>query len=147
MAMWRWTYLALATLALALDRSHSGLRARPDGGQTYTVAFVPDGSGDPAIMGVVNTVEQYPDGASGMDAVAERFSAGLGGTRTDLPPPAVGEASRAFTTTRQMMVGAVTASTAFIVLRRGNVVASVAVAAMGNTPQTDVALRLAQDVD
>ncbi|HEX2033157.1 MAG TPA: hypothetical protein VHS99_03145 [Chloroflexota bacterium] len=39
------------------------------------------------------------------------------------------------------------ATTAFVAIRRGDVVASVAVASLGDTPHTEVAVRLAQDVD
>jgi hypothetical protein len=132
---------------LALDRNRSGLRTADNGAPTYTVAFVADGSGDRTLMGVLNQLGQYPDPAAGFNAVTERYLTNLSGNRTDLPPPAVGEASRAFTVTTSVMGGSMSASTAVVALRRGDVVASVAVASVGTTPQVDVALRLAQAVD
>jgi hypothetical protein len=131
---------------LALDEQRSGLRTTAEG-PAYTATFMADGTGDPSLMGVVNTLGQYPDAAAGLDTLADRFRTGLGGSPTDLPAPAVGEASRAFTTTSRVMGGAMTTSTAFVALRRGDVVAGVAVASVGDTPQVAEALRLAEAVD
>ena len=132
---------------LAQDRTRGGLRTADNGTLTYTVAFVADGSGDRTLMGVLNQLAQYPDAATGMDAVTERYRTNLSGNRTDLAPPAVGEASRAFTVTSSAMGGAMSTTTAVVALRRADVVASVAVASLGGTPQVDMAVSLAQAVD
>jgi hypothetical protein len=132
---------------LALDRNRGGLRTGDNGALTYTIAFVADGSGDRTLMGVLNQLGQYPDAATGMDAVTERYRTNLSGNRTELPPPAVGDASRAFTVTSSAMGGAMSTTTAVVALRRADVVASVAVATLGSTPQVDMAVSLAQAVD
>jgi len=132
---------------LALDRNRGGLRTGDNGVLTYTIAFVADGSGDRTLMGVLNQLGQYPDPATGMDAVTERYRTNLSGNRTELQAPPVGEVSRAFTVTSSAMGGAMSTSTAVIALRRADVVASVAVASLGNTPQVDMALSLAQTLD
>ena len=97
--------------------------------------------------GVLNQLAQYPDAVTGMDAVTERYRTNLSGNRTELQPPAVGEASRAFTVTSSAMGGAMSTTTAVVALRRGDVVASVAVASLGGTPQVDMAVSLAQVLD
>jgi hypothetical protein len=132
---------------LVLNRERSGPRAGEQGGPSYTASFMPDGTGDPSLVGVVNIVGQYPDAAAGMDALTNRFRDAIGGSQTELPTPAVGEASRAFTLTSQVMGGAFTTSTTVVAVRRGDLVGGVAVAALGSTPQLDVALRLAESVD
>src|SRR5439155_6705970 len=88
---------------LALDRNRGGLRTGDNGALTYTLAFVADGSGDRTLMGVLNQLGQYPDPTTGIDAVTERYRTNLSGNRTELPAPAVGEASRAFTVTSSAM--------------------------------------------
>jgi hypothetical protein len=132
---------------LALDEGRSGPRPSEEGVRTYLATFVGNGSGDLPIMGVVNILSEYPDAAVGIDRLTDRFRTGLGGNPTELAAPGIGEASRAFTVTSQVMGGAMTASTVFVAIRRAEVVAGVAVTSLGATPQTDVALRLAQNVD
>lgn len=132
---------------LSLDQGRSGLRTGDDGLPNYTAAFVAQSVGELPIVSIVNTVGQDPDAATSIDRLADRFREGLGGNRTELPAPALGEVSRAFSTTRQVMPGLPAATTAFVAFRRGEVVASVSVAALGDTSYTDLALRLAQDVD
>jgi hypothetical protein len=132
---------------LALDSDRSGSRTAEQGRPSYQVTFMSDGSGDRSLMGVINVVEQYPDAATGVDQLTERFRTGLGGSLTDLPAPPVGETSRAFTSSRQIIPGAPAANTAFVALRRGTLVASVAVASLGDGPRIELALRLAQDLD
>jgi hypothetical protein len=132
---------------LSLEPARSGSRTVEQGRPSHQVTFMANGRGDRSLMGVINVVEQYPDAATGVDQLTERFRSGLGGSLTDLPAPAVGEASRAFTSSRQLLPGAPAATTAFVAIRRGNLVASVAVASMGEGPQTELALRLAQDLD
>jgi hypothetical protein len=132
---------------LTLDGQRSGPRPTEDGVRSYVATFVGNGRGELPIMGVVNILNAYPDGGAGIDQLTDRFRTGLGGTPVDLEAPRIGEASRAFTVTRSAMGGAMTANTIFVAIRRGDVVAGVAVMAVGATPQTDVALRLAQNVD
>jgi hypothetical protein len=137
---------------LKRDDSRSGMRTTEDGGPSYQAMFVANGMGangmgTAPIMGIVNIVSQYPDAANGMDRIAGQFQTNLGGNSTELAAPALGEASRAFTISSPLMGGAMTASTVFVAVRRAGVVASVAVTSMGNTPQTDVAVRLAQSMD
>jgi hypothetical protein len=131
---------------LALDEGRSGLRTGEEGTRTYLATFVGNGRGPLPIMGVVNIVSESPD-AAGIDRLTDRFRTGLGGTPTDLAAPGIGEASRAFTVTTPMMGGAMTASTVFVATRRAGIVSGVAVTSLGDTPQTDEALRLAQAVD
>jgi hypothetical protein len=100
----------------------------------------------PSIMGILNVVAQYPDAAAGLEREVDRVRTGMPGTRTELPAPAVGETSRAIAVTTPA-IGGFSASTTFIAIRRGDVVASVLVTSLGDTPPSDVALRLAQSVD
>jgi hypothetical protein len=132
---------------LALDRSRGGARTDADGRPSYMAAFVADGTGDPSTMAVINIIGQYPDAASGIDSMTDRYRTALRGNWAELPAPAVGEASRASTVTNQVMSGALTTSTTVIAVRRADVVASVAVTSMGPAPQVDVATRLAQAAD
>jgi hypothetical protein len=132
---------------LRRDEGRSGPRTTEEGGPSYQATFVANGSGNVPIMGIVNIVSEYPDAANGMDRLAGRFQTNLGGNATELAAPAIGEASRAFTISSPLMGGAMTASTVFVAVRRAGVVAGVAVTSMGNTPQTDVAVRLAQSMD
>jgi hypothetical protein len=132
---------------LTLDQRRTGVRSSGEGTPSYLATFVGNGAGDPPIMGIVNVVSASADGAAGIEQLTDRFRTGLGGTPTEVAAPGIGEASRAFTVTTQAMGGAITASTAFVALRRADVVAGVAVTSLGATPQTDVALRLAQQVD
>lgn len=132
---------------LTFDEQRSGVRPTEDGVQSYLATFVGNGRGDLPIMGVINILNTYPDAAVGIDRLTDRFRTGMGGTPTELDAPSIGEASRAFTVTRSAMGGAMTASTIFVAIRRADVVAGVAVTSIGATPQTEVALRLAQSVD
>jgi hypothetical protein len=132
---------------LALDPNRSGPRPREDGWPSYTASFVTNGRGDMSLMGVINVLGQDPDATTGIDRLADEFRTGLPGNRTELPAPAVGDASRAFTVLTPVMGGAMTASTAFVAIRRADVVAGVAVTSIGDTPRSDVAIRLAQEVD
>jgi hypothetical protein len=132
---------------LTFDERRSGPRPTEDGVQSYLATFVGNGRGDLPIMGVINILNTYPDPSVGIDRLTDRFRTGLGGTPTELDAPGIGEASRAFTVSTSAMGGAMTASTVFVAIRRAGVVAGVAVTSMGATPQTEVALRLAQSVD
>jgi len=132
---------------LRRDEGRSGPRTTEDGGPSYQAIFVANGAGNAPIMGIVNIVSEYPDAANGMDRLAGQFQTNLGGNSTELAAPGLGEASRAITISSPLMGGAMTASTVLVAIRRAGVVAGVAVTSMGNTPQTDVALRLAQSVD
>jgi len=132
---------------LTLDQRRSGLRPSDEGTPSSLATFIGNGAGAPPIMGIVNVVTAPADAATGIDHLTDRFRSGLGGTATELTPPGIGDASRAFSVTTQAMGGAVTASTVFVALRRADLVAGVAVTSLGATPQTDVALRLAQQVD
>ncbi len=132
---------------LALDERRSGLRTTEDGAPAYQAIFVGNGTGELPIIGVVNVVTESPDPATGLDRLTDRFRTGLGGNPTEIAPPAVGEASRAFAVTTEAMGGALTASTVFVAIRRADVVAGVAVTSFGAAPQTDMAVRLARNVD
>jgi hypothetical protein len=132
---------------LTFDQDHSGARNGDDGSPTYMATFIGNGSGPLPIMGVVNIVSETPDAAAGIDRLADRFRTGLGGTPTEIAAPGLGDASRAFSVTRSAPGGAMTANSVFVALRRAGVVAGVMVTSMGDTPQTDLALRLAQSVD
>ena len=132
---------------LALDQGRSGLRPGEAGEQSYLATFVGNGTGPLPIMGVINIVSESPNPTAAMDRLTDRFRTGLGGTPTDVAAPGLGEGSSAFTVTSSMMGGAMTATTTFVALRRADVVAGVAVTMLGDTPQTDVALRLARSVD
>ncbi len=98
-------------------------------------------------MGIVNVLSEDPDTSTSVDRLAERFRTGLGGNPVDLAVPPLGDASRAFTVTNQAMGGAISVSTAFVALRRRDVVTAVAVTSLGAAPQSDLAVRLAQSLD
>jgi hypothetical protein len=132
---------------LALDASRSGSRLNDQGWPRYTAAFVGNGTDDPSLMGVINILGQAPDAATGMERLAEQFQSGLGGNRTDMPAPGLGEGSRAFAVITPVMGGAVTTSTVFVAVRRADVVAGVAVSSLGDAPRVDLAMRLARDID
>src|SRR5690349_2869582 len=118
---------------LTLDQRRSGLRPSDEGTPSYLATFIGNGAGDPPIMGIVNVVAAPADASAGIEQLADRFRTGLGGAPTELAAPGIGDASRGFTVTTQAMGGAVTASTAFVALRRADLVAGVAVTSLGAT--------------
>jgi hypothetical protein len=133
---------------LRLSRDRSGSQTR-DGASGYQVTFEADPAqvapGSGGIIVVTNVVGLPTDPVAGLDEMTRSAKQASPGSTTDLASPAVGEESRAFTSSGGF--GPFTVAMAGTMFRRNGAVVGVTVVSAGGEPQVDQALRLAQVVD
>jgi len=117
---------------------------------SYSVTFLADSLPEAAVPGTMvsvhNVVTQGASLAPSLDRLMDDLREDWGRTR-ELPPPAVGQESRAVVTDVPPDASARLVSTAGIVFRRQETVVGIAVSALGQSPPVDEAIRLARLVD
>jgi YVTN family beta-propeller protein len=131
--------------------SRSGSGATGEGGAPfYAVTFLVNGLSPAAPPGTVVSVHNLLTVARnpllGLDRLMHDAKQGWGST-TDLPPPAVGEESRAAASVASPQSATPLVSSAGVVFRRHDTLVRVAVSVIGSGPPIDEAVRLAQLVD
>ncbi|HZR98720.1 MAG TPA: hypothetical protein VFE37_08440 [Chloroflexota bacterium] len=133
---------------LRLSQGRSGPQTR-DGARAYEVTFEADpsrvGPGSGGIIVVTNLVALPADPVAALDEMTRSAKQSMPGSPTDAAPPAVGDESRAFTSSGG--VGPFSVTVAAAMFRRNRAVAGVVVMSAGGQPQMDEAVRLAQLVD
>jgi YVTN family beta-propeller protein len=117
---------------------------------SYSVTFLADSLPETAVPGTMvsvhNVVTQGANLAPSLDRLMDDLREDWGRTR-ELPPPAVGEESRAVVTDPPPDASGRLVSTVGIVFRRQETLVGVAVSALGQSPPLDEAIRLARLVD
>jgi hypothetical protein len=149
----------LATLLVTEADVASNLRfynrtvaARTDAGllPSYSVTFLADSLPAAVVPGTMVSVHNMVTLGASLAPSLDRLLADLredwGRTR-ELPPPPVGQESRAVVTDVSSDASPPLVSTAGVVFRRQETLVSVAVSALGQSPPIDEALRLAMLVD
>jgi YVTN family beta-propeller protein len=131
--------------------SRSGSGATGEGGAPfYAVTFLANALSTSAAPGTVVSVHNLltvtRNPLVGLDRLMHDAKQGWGST-LDLPPPAVGEESRAAASVASPQSATPLVSSAGVVFRRHDTLVRVAVSVMGSGPPIDEAVRLAQLVD